>query len=276
VNFGLDVATTGEWGDIRRLVALAVEAEAAGWDGFFPWDVFLTDDDSPVADPWVTLAAIASSTTRIRLGAMVTPLVRRNPWEVARTVASLDQLSGGRMVLGVGLGSGIREFERLSLPVDLRQRAEYVDEALDIIDRLWAGQTVTARGGHYTLDGVAISPLPVQRPRVPIWTAAGWPRRRPLRRAMRWDGVYLMTNNQLTDERLTPAEVAGVAALIRSERTAQTPFDIAANVFTPDEPDGGLAITRAMAGAGATWTLELTPATFEHHEQLVRRGPVRI
>lgn len=273
MKFGLDIATAGEWGDVRLLTELAVEAEAAGWDGFFVWDVFLTDDDIAVADPWVALAAIAARTSRISIGAMITPLVRRLPWEVARQTAALDQLSGGRLIFGAGLGSGDREFERLGLPVDLRVRADRLEESLDVIDRLWAGKSVTASGTNFDLDGVRLAPRPVQQPRVPIWLAAGWPRLRPLRRAARWDGVYLMTNNQATNERLTASEVAEAVAFVRAERPGGGHFDVAANVSTLDESDGGVAITAAMADAGATWTVELTPGTLAEHRVLIRRGP---
>ncbi len=203
VKFGLDVATTGEWADIRLLVELARDAEAAGWDGFFVWDVFLTDNDIPVADPWIALAAIAARTERIRIGAMVTPLMRTQPWDIARKTASIDNLSGGRLVFGAGLGSGDREFERLGLPLDLRERAALVEESLDVVDRLWRGESVTADGASFRMREVREAPRPVQQPRIPVWLAAGWPRKRPLRRAALWDGVYLMTNNQLTEERLT-------------------------------------------------------------------------
>jgi alkanesulfonate monooxygenase SsuD/methylene tetrahydromethanopterin reductase-like flavin-dependent oxidoreductase (luciferase family) len=124
MKYGLDVGTVGDWSDIRRLTELAVEAESAGWDGFFLWDILMPDDDSPVADPWVALASIAAATNTITLGVMVTPLPRRQPWDVARQLASLDHLSGGRMIFAAGLGNSAREFERLGLSADPRLRAE--------------------------------------------------------------------------------------------------------------------------------------------------------
>jgi alkanesulfonate monooxygenase SsuD/methylene tetrahydromethanopterin reductase-like flavin-dependent oxidoreductase (luciferase family) len=276
MRFGLDVATIGEWSEPRRLVELAVAAEAAGWDGFFVWDVLLAEpEDAPVADPVVALAAIAAVTSRLRLGAMVTPLPRRLPWEVARELATLDGLSGGRVVFGAGLGWRDDEFERFGDGAGLQARAARLDAGLAIVDAIWSGEPVTTEGDHYHLDRVRLLPRPVQRPRIPTWLATGWPRRAPLRRAMRWDGVYLMTENQATRRRVTPDDVRAVAALVAAERTSQEPFDIAANVFTPDEPDGGLAITAAMADAGATWTVELTPDSMDEHLALIRRGPPR-
>jgi alkanesulfonate monooxygenase SsuD/methylene tetrahydromethanopterin reductase-like flavin-dependent oxidoreductase (luciferase family) len=275
VKFGLDVATTGDWSDPRRLVELAVAAEAGGWDGCFLWDVMLPEGDAPVADPWVALAAIATATERIRLGVMLTPLPRRQPWEVARQLATLDQLSEGRMVFGAGLGWQDEEFRRLGLPSEARIRGQRLDESLELIDRLWTGESVTFDGEHYALDGVRLLPRPVQRPRIPVWCAAGWPRRTALRRAIRWDGVYLMTDNQATHERISPDDVRAVAELVAAERTAAGPFEIAVNVSTMGEADGGAAITAAMAAAGATWIIDLTPDTFDEHLALARRGPAR-
>ena len=268
MKFGLDVATSGEWGDIRLLTELAVEAESAGWDGFFVWDVLLTDDDIPVAEPWVTLTAIASATHRIRIGAMVTPLVRKQSWDVAKQAAAIDQLSDGRLTFGAGLGSGDAEFQRLGLPIDLRERAALMEQSLAEMDTIW-------RGGSASGGDLRQMPLPVQRPRVPVWLAAGWPRKRPLRRAALWDGVYLMTNNQETDERLRPDEVAEAVAFLRDARGSLDGFDVAANVETLNDADEGKSANVNMAEAGATWTLELTPDTLDDHRRLIRRGPAR-
>ncbi len=276
VQSGLDVATTGDWSDVRRLVDLAVAAEAGGWDGFFLWDILVPEGSPPVADPWIALAAIASATRRIRLGAMLTPLPRRLPWEVARQVATLDRLSEGRMVFGAGLGWREQEFRSLGLPSDVRERAQRLDEGLEVIDRLWTGEPASFDGEHYTLDGLQLLPRPLQRPRVPVWCAAGWPRRTALRRAIRWDGVYLMTDNQATHERISPDDVRAVAQLVAAERASDAgPFEIAVNVETADTADDGAAITGAMAAAGATWVIELTPDTFDAHLALAARGPAR-
>jgi len=266
MKYGLDVGTTGEWGDVRLLVELARDAERAGWDGFFVWDVLLTDDNIPVAEPWVAMAAIAGATQNIRVGAMVTPLIRKRSWDVAKQAAAIDVLSDGRFTFGAGLGSGDTEFQRLGLTVDLRERADLMEQSLAEIDRIWRDEPS---------GSVRMLPLPVQRPRIPVWLAAGWPRTRPLRRAATWDGVYLMTNNQETGQRLRPDEVAAAADFVKAQRGDLTGFDIAANVETLEHSDGGRAINAEMAQAGATWTLELTPETVEEHRRLIRRGPPR-
>jgi alkanesulfonate monooxygenase SsuD/methylene tetrahydromethanopterin reductase-like flavin-dependent oxidoreductase (luciferase family) len=274
LSFGLDVATTGEWSDIRRLMELAVAAEGSGWDGFFLWDIFLPEDEAEaVADPWIALAAIAVATSRLRIGALVAPLPRHQPWDLARRLVALDHLSNGRVIFGAGLGWRANELQRLGLPSDLPSRVERLEEGVEIIDRLWTGEEVTFEGRHHRLTSVRSLPTPVQRPRIPIWLAAGWPRTAPLRRATRWDGVYLMTEHQATGEQLSAADVRAASELVSRERPGGRGFDVVANVFTLEDDDRGAAATAAMADAGATWTLELTPETFVEHLQLVRRGP---
>jgi len=134
MRFGLIVQMTGSLGYPQPLARLAREAEAAGWDGFFIWDVFGGDSvaPTPVVDPWIALAAIAATTERIRFGPMVTPLPRRRPWKLAREAASLDHLSGGRLILGVGIGTPPEEFARFGEEVDPRIRAEMLDEGLEV------------------------------------------------------------------------------------------------------------------------------------------------
>jgi alkanesulfonate monooxygenase SsuD/methylene tetrahydromethanopterin reductase-like flavin-dependent oxidoreductase (luciferase family) len=243
MRFGLDVPVDGRYADPRMLASMAAEAEAAGWDGFFLQDVLVSDD--PVADPWLSLAAVALATTRVRIGILLTPLSRRRPWQVARQAATLDHLSGGRLVLGAGLGYSPTDFTPFGEEWDARSRAERLDEALAIIDGLWRGAPFSFAGRHFSVRDATLRPPPVQRPRIPVWVAAGWPRRRPLARASRWDGAYLMTVHQETDEMLRPEDVAAV-------RAATTTREIALN------PAPGVA-PKEYADAGATWWLELAP-----------------
>jgi alkanesulfonate monooxygenase SsuD/methylene tetrahydromethanopterin reductase-like flavin-dependent oxidoreductase (luciferase family) len=125
VKYGLSLPNHGDYGDIHRLVELAQIAEDSGWDGFFLWD-HIARGIAPQVDSWIAMAAIACSTTRMRLGLLVTPLARRRPWKVAREIISLDHLSNGRMILGVGLGDFQgKEFEksaRISINTALRMR----------------------------------------------------------------------------------------------------------------------------------------------------------
>src|SRR5262245_56986654 len=121
---------TGVLGYVQPLARLARAAEEAGWDGFFIWDVFGGDtaELTPVVCPWIALAAIAATTERIRFGPMVTPLPRRRPWKLAREAASLDHLSNGRLILGVGIGTPPSEFARFGEEADPKIRAEMLDE----------------------------------------------------------------------------------------------------------------------------------------------------
>jgi alkanesulfonate monooxygenase SsuD/methylene tetrahydromethanopterin reductase-like flavin-dependent oxidoreductase (luciferase family) len=176
--------------DPASLVAMAVEAEQAGWDGVFLWDHMVLSPAMrlDVHDPWVLLGAMAARTERVRLGTLVTPLARRRPWVVARHVITLDHLSGGRAVLGVGLGEpGDADFAAFGDPGGRTDRAEVLDEALPLLDGLWRGP-VEHRGRHFTVE-TDLLPRPVQRPRPPVWVAAVAPHRRSLARAQRWDGV---------------------------------------------------------------------------------------
>src|SRR5579863_1554577 len=104
MRYGLYLPNFGACATARELADLARAAEDAGWDGFFLWDHIAFNEPVPFVDPWVALAAIATNTERIRLGPLVTPLPRRRPQKVARESVTLDHLSGGRLVLGVGIG----------------------------------------------------------------------------------------------------------------------------------------------------------------------------
>jgi alkanesulfonate monooxygenase SsuD/methylene tetrahydromethanopterin reductase-like flavin-dependent oxidoreductase (luciferase family) len=182
-----------ELADPRTVAILAAEAEEAGWDGCFVWDhLAWRAPVQRVADPWITLAAIATATERIRLGPMVTALARRRPVKVARETATLDVLSDGRFTLGVGLGSDrfAAEFSKTGEQVDDRVRAEQLDESLEILAAAWSGDPVHHRGTHYTVDDIAFLPRPVQRPGVPVWAAAMPGSAKPLRRAARLDGFF--------------------------------------------------------------------------------------
>ena len=189
--------------DPGDLVRLGVSAERAGLDGYFLWDHLVHSDSGegpPIVDPWQVLAVVAARTSRIKLGTMITPVARRRPWKLAKEVTTLDLLSGGRVILGVGLGDPAHaEFGLFGEPADRRVRAELLDEGLEVLAGLWTGQPFSHEGKHFTVGPVRFSPSPVQRPRVPIWVGGVLPRaacwRGPpggwpgcLRAAGRWPG----------------------------------------------------------------------------------------
>src|SRR5687767_10863326 len=188
---GLWLPLFEELADPRVVARLAADAEEWGWHGVFVWDQLRWREPiKQVADPWITLAAIAAATEEVMLGPMVAPLPRRRPAKVARETATLDRLSGGRLTLGVGIG-GDRfggELSRLGEQLDDRLRGQMLDEALDILSAAWSGAPVRHRGTHYLVDDIEFLPRPVQRPGVPVWVAAFPGSPKPLRRAAGYQG----------------------------------------------------------------------------------------
>jgi alkanesulfonate monooxygenase SsuD/methylene tetrahydromethanopterin reductase-like flavin-dependent oxidoreductase (luciferase family) len=234
----------GELADPAVVADLAADAEAAGWDGFFVWDHMLYRAPvTDVADPWVTLAAVARSTSRLRIGPMVTPVARRRPHKLARETVSVDRLSGGRLVFGAGLGGDPgRELSALGEETDPVARGRLLDEGLELLVRLWSGEVVDHRGAAYTADGVAFRPLPVQRPRIPVWLGARHPFRAPLRRAARYDGVFPIGLQ-------TPGDLTDMLAVVAAHRPPEAaPFDVAVQGTIDASPGPWIE-------AGATWWL---------------------
>jgi len=270
VRSGLFVPTFDELADPTVVARLAAEAEETGWHGFFVWDhVRWHEPVAAVADPWITLAAMATATESIRLGPLVTPLARRRPVKVARETATLDQLSGGRLTLGVGLGSD-RWGDELTITgeeLDDRTRARMLDESLGIITAAWSGEPVHHRGEHYTVDGMRSLPRPIQRPGPPIWVAGYYGKRKPLQRALRYQGFFpvgLDHPDQL-------AEVIADLAALRDDagQDTATPYDVVAELLFDHDPT-------PYAAAGATWLLVAFPEVAVSVDQLrgvIRDGP---
>lgn len=278
INFGDDC------GAARTLATLARDAEEAGWDGFFIWDHIALPWPAPMADPTIALAAIAMSTERIRFGAMVTPLPRRRPWKFARETASLDRLSGGRLIVGVGIGDSEYEFDNLDEETDLRMRGAMLDEALDVLTKLWRGEPFSHEGEHYTVKDACFAPTPIQQPRIPIWVAGLWPGGAPFRRAAKWDGVIPGRRDFEPGVMLTPDEVRAVIATIKKHRTIDDPFDVSHFGATPGgAPSQAADIIGPYAEAGVTWWHELIstlrfgtePSPFDAMRRRIRQGPTR-
>ena len=263
MQFAIDIPNFGSGGDPRVLVDLARRAEDAGWDGFFIWDHLLVDPawTLEIADPWIALAAIAQATTRIRLGPMVAALPRRRPAKVARETASLDRLSNGRLILGVGLGwPSEADFGWFGDEVDLRRRGLMVDESLAILDGLWRGEPFTYAGEHYRVGPVTFLPRPVQEPRIPVWVAALRPGSdAPLRRAARWDGFVPAVEDGYLPLETFARDVARVRELrAAAGAPADAPYEMVACGATPgDDRAAALGIVAAFQAAGATWWLEI-------------------
>jgi alkanesulfonate monooxygenase SsuD/methylene tetrahydromethanopterin reductase-like flavin-dependent oxidoreductase (luciferase family) len=241
MRFGVSVPNVGDPND---LVELAVAVERAGWDGFFLWDHLQLDPDSrpDVCDPWVVLGAVAARTSRVRLGALVTPVARRRPWKLAKEITTLDHLSGGRVIVGVGLGVPVEaEYGAFGEPTGARERADRLDEALPLLDAFLRGERVDHDGTHYRVHA-QLRPAARQRPRPPIWVAATLPHRRPVARAQRWDGIFPLDAGAGA---MTPA---ALAELVGSLRPALG-YDVV-GILTAE------ATAARLAEAGATWAIE--------------------
>lgn len=279
MRYALSVPNLGRYGDPHLITELARTAEDAGWDGFFLWDHMTLNAErvTPVLDPWVTLAAVACHTDRMLLGPLVTPLARRRPWKVAREAMTLDHLSRGRAVLGVGLGTPAdAEFGLFGEVTDDRLRADLLDEALEVIAALWTGRSVDHRGAHYQLGPVTFQPTAVGRPRIPVWVAGKWPAPRPVRRAARWDGLVPMKAGEAYRETLDPEQIRRIRKAIQDSRESASPFDIVLSAMSSWPGAGEPEPMRAYQDAGVTWWLEvLHPFEVDPEEigKLVSRGP---
>jgi alkanesulfonate monooxygenase SsuD/methylene tetrahydromethanopterin reductase-like flavin-dependent oxidoreductase (luciferase family) len=225
-------------------------AERAGWDGVFSWETAYG------VDPWTLLAAIAARTSRVRLGTILTPLPFRRPWKLASQVATLDQLSGGRAVVAVGLGALDDQLPDTGEEPDLRTRAAKLDEGIDLMQTVWSGggrydgEHYRYRSGGFDLGAMV---RPVQEP-IPIWVAARWPRPKSLRRALRCQGILpeFMPDGRERE----PADVRALRAWL-AEHDAPARMDVVIDGETPaDDPAGAAAQVKAWAEAGATWWLE--------------------
>jgi len=253
MRFSINIPNFGDFADARTVAALAVAAEQAGWDALFIWD-HLTHDrrQSPFGDPWMLLTAAALATERIKLGTMVTPVARRRPQQLARQVATLDNLSGGRVIFGAGLGD-MGDFTGFGEPTDKRVLAERLDEGLDLMERYWTGEPVTHHGRHYRAEDVTLLPTPIQRPRPPIWVAGFWPRHRPFQRAARFDGAAPLFLSATHGHQPPVNEVRDLAAFIQQEREPERPFEIVVGGITPPAPAQASDLLGSLIEAGATW-----------------------
>lgn len=255
MKHGIDIPPFEEFADPRFMAEVAYEAEQAGWDAVFTWDHVWLGMKAPFVDPWVALSAVAMRTERIRLGAMVTPLARRRPWQVARETVSLDHLSNGRLIVGVGLGGPIdAEFAAFGEETDNKVRARKLDEGLDVLAGLWSGEPFSYEGEEYKIDDVTFLPTPVQQPRIPIWVGGQWPNRAPFRRAARWDGAFPISNNGQTP--ITPDDLRDIAELVTAHRTSDGPFDVVVGVGNMMGDSSELVDRVAgLEEAGLTWAI---------------------
>lgn len=259
MRYGLSVINFGEFAEARRMAELARAAEASGWDALLVWDHLAFVWGSPAGDPWTLVTACALATERLIVGTDVAVVARERPLPFASRLATIDRLSGGRLVLGVGLGGAPDEYRAAGEPVDLRERAALTDEMLGVLASLMAGEAVTHDGPSLTVRGVTLAPLPVQRPRIPVWIGGSSVGAK--RRASRWEGWVPVTVDDSGNQTLFPEDVRAGIAFIRAERAAagaaeDAPFEVALHGETPGPGPEGDAVVAPWRDAGATWWLE--------------------
>lgn len=283
MQYAINLPVIGEYADPRVLVELAQDAERAGWDAVFVWDslVFDVRTHPPVTDPWIVLAAIAATTERVRIGTMIAQLARRRPWKVAREVTTLDHLSAGRMILGVGLGfSGKADYEQFGEDGAARVRADKLDECLTIVRGLCTGEPFAFTGQHYSVRETTFLPRPVQG-QVPVWVAGYWPHKRPFRRAARWDGAA-PAEMDIHDDGFSilpssPESARQIIDYISQHRTSDGPYDVIVSRALPRERGERTELISAYESVGVTWILrDMLPWEIPLAEavRVVRAGPL--
>ena len=272
MNFGVVLP----YPSARQGAEMAKMAEEAGWDGVFVGDAIWT------SDPMILLTAAAMVTHRIRLGTMVIPAPLRRPWKIASESGALDNLSNGRVILGLGTGAVWMGWQGFPDEVTgTRARAEMLDETIDILTQLFLRKPFDYDGKHFhvrltQVDEMHYPPLPVQQPRIPLWTVGVWPRKKSMARILKCDGLLpakIDPDGQFIE--VEPADVRQMKAYIDANRTLTTPFDIVVEGKT-----AGLSQSQAQdklhpwADAGATWWIEgLWEMPLEEVEARIKLGP---
>lgn len=295
LNHGLLLPNVGELPDADLLVEFAVAADESGWDGVFfgdhliyPW-VSNPDKYQDAFDPWITFAGIATRTDDITLGTWVTPVPRRQPWQLARNLATLDQLSNGRVLLGAGMGT-TPDFTKFGRAYDKQQLGEQFDEALDVITGLWSGEPFSYDGDHYQIDDAVLLPTPVQEPRIPIVIGGWWPFKASFHRGARWDGIApnwpsMIEKTSERDVTELPDHIQEAVAQQRSHEEevqemleyyrsiTDEPGEIALPVDWPNMPPEFIDVCRDFA---VTWMLHRSVTasnTRSENLDVIREGP---
>ncbi|MFI8346652.1 LLM class flavin-dependent oxidoreductase [Streptomyces sp. NPDC085596] len=258
MRFSINIPNFGDFADPRNVAKVAAAAEQAGWDGIFIWDHVLHRQyqGRPFGDPWMSLTAAALATSRVRLGTLLTPVARYRPQQLARQVATLDQLSGGRVIFAAGLGGPVRdEYRSFGDTAEPPVLAERLDEGLELLGRFWSGEPVSHHGRHYEVRDVALLPATAQQPGPPVWIGGFWPKRAPMRRAARWNGAVPLFESALHGHVPDVAEVRELVDFVRKYRPAgdERPFDFVLGGATPTDAAKARDLIGPLRDAGATW-----------------------
>ncbi len=231
--------------------------------------------DANVLDPLTVLTAIANHTKKIRFGTTVTPLSRKQPWDVAKETATIDQLSNGRLTLGVGLGADPKEeFEPFGIEGNAKLRSEMLDESLDILQGLWSGEMFSYSGKHYKVEERLFLPKSTQQPRIPIWVGGTWPNKKPFRRAAKYDGVFPLKAGSV--DPLTPDEYREIVAYIKKYRTQKGAFDVVFSTYF-NAHKGFKKVLINYSETSVNWFVEcLNPwrGDLASFEEIISNGPL--
>jgi alkanesulfonate monooxygenase SsuD/methylene tetrahydromethanopterin reductase-like flavin-dependent oxidoreductase (luciferase family) len=267
MKYGLDVSIKGEYANPEKLVQLAIEAEEAGWDGFFLQDFLIPDDpDESIVDPWTVLGAVAYATERMKIGILVTPLPTHKPWVLSRRITTLDHLSRGRLILGVGLGFSPADFTKVGMEADLKVRARISDEILEILPQFWTGKEVDYEGEYFKISGLQQSLIPYNGKSVPIWVG-GRPNKKPMKRAAKFDGVYPMAD--------TPRGYQKCMEMVAGHRELEG-YEFAMYVESSENPSSTEETYPIYRDIGVTWLIEGSPKKFNHFMEFIKKGPRRV
>ncbi len=252
VKHGVFVPPFDGLADVERMADLAVLAEESGWDGFFVWDhLRYAAPVRDILDPYACLTLIAARTSRIALGPMVTPLIRRRPQVVARQAVAIDRLSKGRLIMGFGIGDDYPDgelacFGELTVAAE---RGRALNEGIEIFRGLVSGEEVNIAGEFLKSQEVVFLPAAYRHEGIPIWTAGRWPNPAPIRRAAHHEGMMVI---QLTE----PEQIYELKGKLAGAGADLAHFDIALwgqrdenMVYRHDERYA------EWAEAGVTWFL---------------------
>ncbi|MFW9870351.1 MAG: LLM class flavin-dependent oxidoreductase [Candidatus Thorarchaeota archaeon] len=267
MKLGVSIANFGVSSEPRDYIKLAKAVENAGWDGFFLWDHLNWRGNLPNYDTWTLLSAIAANTEKVLIGPLVTALPRRRPQKVAREALTIDHLSRGRFVLGVGLGWPPKhEFRAFGEPFDDTTRAKMLDEALEVITGLWSGEQFSFQGRYYQVDNVSYQPTPYNKNGIPIWNGGTWPKKGPFRRAARYDGIVPAGAN-------TKAKFRDMMSFVDKYRTKSGSFDwVCSTGYISNKKRE--TFVNEFNGVGATWYIESWGTqAYEKQISRVKRGP---
>jgi len=176
MNFGITLPNFGKYANKNEIIKIATAAEELGFDSIWVSDHVIIPDShegfgNVFYDPFITLSYVAANTSNTSLGISVIILPYRNPVVLAKMISTLDELSGGRIILGIGAGWLEKEFQALG--ISFNKRGEMTDEYLKVLKTLWTQDNPSFKGKHFNFSDIKFLPKPIQKPYPPIWVGGG-------------------------------------------------------------------------------------------------------